>query len=175
MDRVAGAFVSAAERAARAGADLLVVGMAHGYLLGSFLSPLTNVRTDEFGGSLENRMRFPLEVFRAVREAWPPERPMAAAINVTDWVPGGTEPGDAVAVARALADAGCDLVEVLAGHTTPDHRPRYGRMFLVPLADRLRNEARVPTLVGSGITTTGQANTVLAGARADLVVMDPLR
>ena len=175
MDRVAGAFVSAAKQASRAGADLLVVDMSHGYLLGSFLSPLANVRTDEFGGSLGNRMRFPLEVFRAVRAAWPEDRPVAATINATDWAPGGTELEDAVIVTRALADAGCDIVEVLAGHTTPDHRPRYGRMFLVPLADRLRNESGVVTLVGGGITTTGQANTVLAGARADLVLMDLLR
>jgi len=175
MVQVTAAFVSAAERAARVGADLLVVSMAHGYLLGSFLSPLTNVRSDGFGGSLENRTRFPLEVFRAVREAWPADRPLAAAINATDWVPGGTELQDAVIVARALAGAGCDLVEILAGHTTPDHRPRYGPLFLVPLADRVRNEARVRTLVGGGITTTGQANTVLAGARADLVLMDLLR
>jgi anthraniloyl-CoA monooxygenase len=175
MDRVTKAFVAGAERAARAGADLLAVNMAHGYLLGSFLSPLTNVRSDAFGGSLDERLRFPLQLLRAVREAWPADRPLAAAINATDWVPGGSELADAVIVARALADAGCDLVEVLAGHTTLDHRPRYGRMFLVALADLLRNEARVPTLVGGGITTTGQANTVLAGARADLVVMDLLR
>jgi anthraniloyl-CoA monooxygenase len=172
MDRVTEAFVSAAERAARAEADLLVVHMAHGYLLGSFLSPLTNVRTDEFGGSLEKRMRFPVRVFRAVRDVWPADRPLAAAINATDWTPGGTEPEEAAAAARALADAGCDIVEVLAGHSTPDHRPRYGRMFLVPLADQVRNESGVRTLVGGGITTTGQANTTLAGARADLVVMD---
>jgi anthraniloyl-CoA monooxygenase len=97
---------------------------------------------------------------------------LAAAINATDWIPGGTRPEEAVALARSLADAGCDIVEIQAGHTTPDHRPRYGRMFLVALADHVRNESGVPTLVGGGITTTGQANTVLAGARADLVVID---
>jgi anthraniloyl-CoA monooxygenase len=175
MDRVAAAFVSAADRAARAGVDLLEVGMAHGYLLGSFLSPLSNVRSDGFGGSLDRRLRLPLEVFRAVRETWPEDRPLAASINATDWLNGGTQVEDAVIIARALAAAGCDLVEILAGHTTPDHRPRYGRMFLVPLADRVRNEARVPILVGGAIVTTGQANTVLAGARADLVLMDLLR
>ncbi|HEV8572223.1 MAG TPA: FAD-dependent monooxygenase [Actinomycetota bacterium] len=174
MDRIVTAFVSAARRGGRAGFDLLELNMAHGYLLGSFLSPLTNVRSDEFGGSLEERMRFPLNVLRAVRSAWPLDKPLAAAINATDWTPGGTQVDDAVALARALAEAGCDIVEILAGHITPDHRPRYGRLFLVALADRVRNEARVPTLVGGGITTTGQANTVLAGGRADLVVMDLL-
>jgi anthraniloyl-CoA monooxygenase len=172
MDQVVTAFVSAAERGAAAGFDLLDVNMAHGYLLGSFLSPLTNVRTDEFGGSLENRLRFPLEVFRGVKETWPEDGPLAVALNATDWTPGGIEVGDAVFAARAFADAGCDIVEVLAGYTTLDHRPRYGRMFLIALADRIHNEARVSTLVGGGITTTGQANTVLAGARADLVLMD---
>jgi len=173
MDRAAEAFNSAARRAARAGFDLLELNMAHGYLLGSFLSPLTNVRPDEFGGSAEGRMRFPIDVLRAVREAWPEDRPLAAAINATDWRTGGTEVEDAVIAARTLAEAGCDLVEILAGHTTPDHRPRYGRLFLVAFADRVRNEARVRTLVGGGISTTGQANTVLAGARADLVLMAP--
>jgi anthraniloyl-CoA monooxygenase len=172
MEQVVAAFGSASGRGAAAGFDFLEVNMAHGYLLGSFLSPLTNVRTDEFGGSLEHRMRFPLEVLGAVRATWPEDRPLAAAINSTDWAPGGTEAEDAVIVASTLAQAGCDIVAVLAGHTTPDHRPQYGRLFLVSLADRIRNEARVQTLVGGGITTTGQANTVLAGARADLVVMD---
>jgi anthraniloyl-CoA monooxygenase len=175
MHRIVAEFVSAAGRGDRAGFDLLEVSMAHGYLLGSFLSPLTNVRTDEFGGSLEGRVRFPLAVFRAVRDVWPEAKPLAVAINATDWMPGGIEVEDAVLVARAFADAGCDIVEVVAGHTTPDHRPRYGRLFLAALADRVHNEARVQTLVGGAITTTGQANTVLAGARADLVLMDLLR
>jgi anthraniloyl-CoA monooxygenase len=173
MDGILDAFVSAAGRAARAGFELLELNMAHGYLLGSFLSPLANVRTDEFGGSVEGRMRFPVDLFRAVRKTWPEDRPLVAAINATDWATGGTDVEDAVIVARALAEAGCDLVEILAGHTTPDHRPRYGRLFLVTLADRVRNETPVGTLVGGGITATGQANTVLAGARADLVLMTP--
>jgi len=174
MNVVTAAFAAAAERAARNGFDLLQIHMAHGYLLGSFLSPLTNVRSDGYGGSLDRRMRFPLEVLGAVREAWPSDRPIAAAINATDWEPGGLDVEDAVIVARSFATAGCDLVEVLAGHTTSKHRPHYGRLFLVPFADRVRNDARVPTLVGGGITTTGQANTVLAGARADVVLMDLL-
>jgi anthraniloyl-CoA monooxygenase len=174
MDRIVAEFVSAVGRGVRAGFDLLEVSMAHGYLLGSFLSPLANVRSDEFGGSFEDRIRYPLDVLRSVREEWPEDKPIAVAINATDWTPGGTEVEDAVRAGRDLAEAGCDVVEVLAGHTTPDHRPRYGRLFLVPLADRIRNEARVQTLVGGGIGTTGQANTVLAGARADLVLMDLL-
>lgn len=172
MDAIVAAFVAAAERAARIGFDLLEIHMAHGYLLGSFLSPLTNVRTDEFGGSLDRRLRFPLDVLEAVRGTWPSDRPIVAAINATDWEPGGVGVEDAVVTAGALAKAGCNIVEVLAGHTTPAHRPHYGRSFLVPFADRIRNEARVSTLVGGGITTTGQANTVLAGARADVVLMD---
>jgi anthraniloyl-CoA monooxygenase len=175
IDAVIATFVSAAKRAAEIGFDFLEIHMAHGYLLGSFLSPLTNVRTDEFGGSLDRRMRFPLEVMRRVREIWPEERPIAAAINATDWEPGGIDVKDAVVTAGALAKAGCHIVEVMAGFTTPGHRPHYGRMFLVPFADRIRNEARVPPLVGGGISTTGQGNTVLAGARADVVLMDVAR
>ncbi|HET6770223.1 MAG TPA: FAD-dependent monooxygenase, partial [Actinomycetota bacterium] len=173
MDRVKAEFVEATTRALEASFDLLQIHMAHGYLLASFLSPLTNKRTDEYGGSLENRLRFPVEVLVAVREAWPQERPLSVALNASDWARDGFDVDDAIFVAGVLKDHGCDIVEVLAGYTTPRMRPRYGPAFLAPLADRIRNEAGIPTLVGGGIMTTGRANTVLAGGRADLCVLDP--
>jgi anthraniloyl-CoA monooxygenase len=172
MDGVTAEFVEAAGRAQDAGFDLLQLSMAHGYLLASFLSPLSNTRTDEYGGSLENRLRFPLEIVDAVRAAWPPDRPLSVALNATDWAHAGFEVDDAIVAAEAMRDHGCDLIEVLAGYTTPRMRPRYGPAFLAPLADRVRNEAAIATLVGGGITTTGLANTVLAAGRADLCVLD---
>jgi anthraniloyl-CoA monooxygenase len=173
MDRVKGEFMEATMRASDVGFDLVQIHMAHGHLFASFLSPLTNKRTDEYGGSLENRLRFPVEVLEAVRESLPQERPLSVALNATDWVRNGFDVDEAILAAHVLKDRGCDLVEVLAGYTTPKMRPRYGLAFLAPLADRIRNEAGIPTLVGGGITTTGRANTVLAGGRADLCVLDP--
>ncbi len=175
LSRVRDAFAAAAQRAAAAGADVLVVHMGHGYLLASFLSPLTNQRPDAHGGSLEHRMAYPLEVFTSVREAWPDDRPLGAVIPADDWAPGGWTPDDAVALASALREAGCDLIFPVAGQTVPGGRPRYGAGFLVPYADRIRNEARITTVAGGGITTTGQAHTVLAGERADLCVLDVRR
>jgi anthraniloyl-CoA monooxygenase len=172
MDRVTSNFVEAAERAEGAGFDLLQLHMAHGYLLASFLSPLTNRRTDEYGGSPENALRFPLEVVDAVRAAWPIERPLSIALTATDWSPGGLDMDDAVGFARVLKEHGCDVIEVLAGYTAPRMRPRYGPAFLAPYSDRVRNEARIATLIGGAITTTGRANTVLAAGRADLCVLD---
>jgi anthraniloyl-CoA monooxygenase len=139
--------------------DLLLLHLAHGYLLGSFLSPLSNVRTDEYGGDREGRMRFPLEVMEAVRQAWPDDRPLGASIQATDGVAGGWEIDDAVALAAALRERGCDVVEPLAGHSTPD--------------SRIRNEARIAVLVGGAITTTAEVNTLLAGGRADLCILAP--
>ncbi len=172
MDAVAAAFVRAAELAQEAGFDLLQLHMAHGYLLGSFLSPLTNQRTDEYGGTLEVRLRWPLEVFDAVRAAWPVDKPLAVALTATDSVRGGFGVDDAVMVARTLQAHGCDLITVLAGHTVPDAEMPYGRGFLTPLSDRLRNEAGVPTLVGGYLTTQNEVNTIIAAARADLCVME---
>src|SRR5436309_8554599 len=120
--------------------------MAHGYLLASFISPLTNRRTDEYGGSLENRLRFPLEVFRALRKAWPTEKPMSVRISATDWLDGGLTGEDAVEVARAFAQAGCDLIDVSTGQTVPEARPLFGRMFQTPFSDQIRNEARLATM-----------------------------
>jgi anthraniloyl-CoA monooxygenase len=173
MDAVREAFRAAAARAATAGFDLVAVDMAHGYLLGSFLSPLSNRRQDGHGGALERRLRFPLEVLDAVREAWPDERPLAVTLQATDWAPRGLGLDDAVAIARALIEHGCDLVEVAAGWTVPWDRPDYGRLYLVPASDRVRNEAGVPTIAAGNITTADEASTVLAAGRADLCLLDP--
>lgn len=172
MERVREAFATAARAAAEAGADMLGVHMGHGYLLASFLSPLTNAREDEYGGSLEGRARYPLEVVGAVRKAWRQDRPLWATVTVDDWRRGGLPPQEAIELCALLREHGCDLLEPVAGQTTPDSRPAYGRMFLAPYADRVRNEVRVPTMTSGGITTTGQVNTLVAGGRADLCVMD---
>jgi anthraniloyl-CoA monooxygenase len=167
-DDVLDDFVEAARRAAEAGVDLVLVDMSRGYLLGSFLSPLTNQRTDAFGGALEARMRYPLEVFEAVRAAWPEDRPLGVTLQADDWEREGLTAEDGVEIALALRERGCELIEPRAGQTTPRSRPRYGRGFLVPYADRIKNETGVVTLAGGGITTMNQVNTIVAGARADL-------
>lgn len=171
MDRVRSEFVAAAKRGERAGFDMLELHCAHGYLLASFLSPLTNHRTDAYGGSLENRLRYPLEVFRALREAWPREKPMSVRISATDWKEGGLSPEDSVAIAAAFAGEGCDLVDVSTGQTVNDSRPIYGRMFQTPYSDRIRNEARIATMCVGNITTADQVNTIIASGRADLVAL----
>jgi len=171
MDRVIGQFTQAAHHAVTAGFDLLEIHMAHGYLLASFISPLTNLREDEYGGSLENRMRFPLEVFGAVRSVWPEERPMSVRISAVDWKPGGMGPEDAVAVARMLQASGCDIVDVSAGQTVPDQRPVYGRLFQTPFADRIRHEARIATMAVGNISSYADVNTILAAGRADLCLL----
>jgi anthraniloyl-CoA monooxygenase len=173
MERVAGQFAAAARLAAAAGVQVLLLDLAHGHLLGGFLSPLANRRDDEFGGALEGRLRFPLRVVDAVRAAWPTDRPLWAAVTVTDWAPGGLEPEEAIAVSGALAAAGCDLLQVTAGQTTAATRPDYGRLSLVGWSDLVRNEAGVPTMVGGGLTTADEVNTVLAAGRADLCLLDP--
>ncbi|WP_342739821.1 bifunctional salicylyl-CoA 5-hydroxylase/oxidoreductase [Bradyrhizobium sp. B117] len=171
MNAVRDAFVAAAERGERCGFDMLELHCAHGYLLASFISPLTNTRTDEYGGSLENRLRFPLEVFEALRAVWPSHKPMSVRISATDWADGGVTGDDAVAIARAFAEAGVDLVDVSTGQTVRDSQPVYGRMFQTPFSDQVRNEARVATMCVGNITTADQANTILAAGRADLVAL----
>ena len=173
MARVAGQFAAAARRAAAAGVEVLLLDLAHGYLLGGFLSPLANRRDDEFGGPLEGRLRFPLQVVDAVRAAWPADRPLWAALAATDWAPGGLEPEDAVAAAEALAGHGCDLLQVTAGQASAATRPDYGRFHLVGWSDLVRNSAAVPTMVGGNLTTADEVNTVLAAGRADLCLLDP--
>jgi len=171
MIRVTDAFVASACRAERAGFDMLELHCAHGYLLASFISPLTNRRTDEYGGSLENRLRFPLEVFDVLRSVWPAHKPMSVRISATDWAEGGITGEDSVEVARAFAEHGVDLVDVSTGQTVRDARPVFGRMFQTPFSDQIRNEAQVATMCVGNITTADQVNTILAAGRADLVAL----
>ncbi len=173
MDEVRDDFARAARMADEAGFDMLSLNVAHGYLLASFLSPLTNLRGDEYGGALKARLRFPLEVFDAVRAAWPEEKPLAVVLSVTDCTKGGFTVEDAIVVAQTLKARGCDLIEVLAGHTIPDAIPTYRRGFLTSLSDRVRNEAGISTMVGGYLTTTDEVNTILAACRADLCIMEP--
>ena len=171
MDQVVHDFERAAELADRAGFDMLEIHLAHGYLLGSFLSPLTNIRTDAYGGSLENRMSFPLEVFKAVRNVWPSAKPMSVRISATDWKEGGFNPDDAVALAQALKAADCDIVDVSAGQTVDDDEPVYGRCFQTPFSDKVRQEADMPTMTVGNISSYGDVNSIVAAGRADLVVL----
>jgi anthraniloyl-CoA monooxygenase len=171
MDQVIADYVAATKRGLRAGFDMVEMHAAHGYLLASFISPLTNARRDEYGGSLENRLRFPLEVFRAMRAVWPDEKPMSVRISATDWVDGGLTGDDAVEVARAFADAGCDLIDVSTGQTVADAQPVFGRMFQTPFSDQIRNEASLATMCVGAITTADQVNTIIAAGRADLVAL----
>jgi anthraniloyl-CoA monooxygenase len=167
-ERVVYEFVRATERAIDCGFDMLELHCAHGYLLSSFLTPVSNVRTDEYGGPLENRLRFPLEVFAAMRAVWPDRKPMSVRISATDWVERGISRADAVAIARAFADAGADIIHVSAGQTTPAARPVYGRMFQTPFSDMIRNEANVPTIAVGNITDADQVNSIIVAGRADL-------
>ncbi|EIM28172.1 bifunctional salicylyl-CoA 5-hydroxylase/oxidoreductase [Microvirga lotononidis] len=171
MDLIKAQFVEAAQRGERAGFDMLELHCAHGYLMASFLSPLTNRRTDEYGGSLENRLRFPLEVFDAMREVWPARKPMSVRISATDWAEGGITGDDAVEIARAFSEHGVDLVDVSTGQTVREARPIYGRMFQTPFSDQVRNEAQVATMCVGNITAADQVNTILAAGRADLVAL----
>jgi anthraniloyl-CoA monooxygenase len=171
MDRVRADFVRAAGMAEAAGFDLLELHLAHGYLLASFISPLTNRRTDEYGGPLGDRMRYPLEIIAAVRAEWPQAKPISVRISAVDWAPGGMEPEEAVEVARMVVAGGADIVDVSAGQTVPDARPIYGRQFQTPFSDRIRHEAGVPTMTVGNISSAADVNTILAAGRADLVVM----
>ncbi|MFC7734430.1 bifunctional salicylyl-CoA 5-hydroxylase/oxidoreductase [Roseomonas sp. GCM10028921] len=171
MDSVRDDFVAAARRGARAGFDMLEFHCAHGYLMASFLSPLTNHRTDEYGGSLENRLRYPLEVYRALRAAWPADRPISVRVSATDWAEGGVTDEETLAIARAFADEGCDLLDVSTGQTVAGSAPHFGRMFQVPWSDLIRNEAKVATICVGSITSADQVNTILAAGRADLVAL----
>jgi anthraniloyl-CoA monooxygenase len=171
MDCAVADFAHAAELARDAGFDLLEIHMAHGYLLASFISPLTNTRTDEYGGALDNRMRFPLEIFDACRAVWPAEKPMSVRISAVDWAPGGMEPDDAVEVARMLKSHGCDVVDVSAGQTIPDQRPTYGRLFQTPFADRIRHQIGMATMAVGNISSYMDVNTIIAAGRADLCVL----
>jgi len=168
MDLVRDEFVSAAQRAEDCGFDMVEMHFAHGYLMSSFLSPLSNQREDEYGGSLENRLRFPLEVFKAVRELWPENKPMSVRISATDWVEGALDADDAVQIARVFAEAGADIMDVSAGGTSTRARPVYGRMFQTPLSDQVRQEAGIATMAVGNIYETDHLNSIIAAGRADL-------
>jgi anthraniloyl-CoA monooxygenase len=168
MERVRDEFVAATRRAAEAGFDWLELQAGHGFLLSSFISPLTNQRQDEYGGSLDNRLRFPLEVFEAVRAVWPRELPISVRISACDWAHGGTTVDDAVAISRRLREAGADMVNCSSGEVTSEQKPVYGRMYQTPFADRIRNEGKVPTIAVGAISEGDQVNGIIASGRADL-------
>jgi anthraniloyl-CoA monooxygenase len=171
MDRVRDDFVRAARMAEAAGFDLLELHLAHGYLLASFISPLTNRRTDEYGGPLAGRMRYPLEVFDAVRAVWPTDRPISVPISATDWAPGGLTAAEAVALSAMLRDHGCDIVTVSTGQTVADQRPVYGRLYQTPFSDMIRHEAGIATMTVGNIAAYADVNSILAAGRADLCVL----
>jgi anthraniloyl-CoA monooxygenase len=171
MDAVRNAFVTATGYGAQAGFDMLELHAAHGYLLSSFISPLTNRRGDAYGGPLGNRLRFPLEVFAAMRAAWPAAKPMSVRISATDWVEGGITGDDAVEIARAFRQAGVDLMDVSAGQTSIRAQPVYGRMFQTPFADRIRNEVGIATMAVGNITEYDHLNSIIAAGRADLCAL----
>ena len=168
MDTVCQEFVASTHAAALAGVDWLELHCAHGYLLSSFISPLTNQRTDNYGGSLDNRLRFPLEVFAAVRAAWPSERPMSVRISANDWVEGGITPSDAVAIARAFKKAGADMIDCSSGQVSKKEKPVFGRMFQTPFADRIRQEAGIATIAVGAISEADHVNSIISAGRADL-------
>jgi anthraniloyl-CoA monooxygenase len=168
MNRVKADFVSATLRGVAAGFDWVEFHTAHGYLLSSFISPLTNHRTDEYGGSLENRCRYPLEVFKAMRAAWPQDKPMSVRISAHDWVPGGVTPEDSAEIARLFKCAGADMIDCSSGQVSKAERPVYGRMYQVPFSDRIRNEVGIPTIAVGNIFEGDHVNTIIAAGRADL-------
>ena len=168
MDTVKAQFVESAKRAAACGFDWLELHCAHGYLLSSFITPLTNHRTDAYGGDIENRCRYPLEVFTAMRAVWPEHLPMSVRISAHDWAPGGNTADDAISIAKLFKDAGCDFIDVSSGQTTRAARPVYGRMYQTPFSDRIRNEVGISTIAVGAITDADQANSIIAAGRADL-------
>jgi anthraniloyl-CoA monooxygenase len=171
MDRIRAQFVVSARLADEAGFDMLELHMAHGYLLASFLSPVTNVRDDAYGGSLPNRLRYPLEVWDAVRAVWPAHKPMSVRVSATDWIAGGTTGVDTVEIARAFKAHGCDLIDVSTGQTDPASRPVYGRMYQATFAEQVRLEAGIATMAVGAVTTADQVDTLLVSGRADLVAL----
>ncbi len=171
MEAVRDAFVRSASLALLADFDMLEIQAGHGTLLSAFISPLSNHRTDKFGGSLENRLRFPLQVFRAARAAWPKQRPMSIRISAVDWVENGTTMDDAIEIARAFVAEGVDIIDVSSGETSIHSKPIYGRMYQTPFSDRIRNEVGIPTIAVGNITDFDQANSIVAAGRADLCAL----
>ena len=171
MEQVIAQFADATRRGAAADFDLLELHAAHGYLLSSFISPLTNRREDDYGGTIDNRLRFPLEVFDAMRAAWPAHKPISVRISATDWHPDGLTHEEAIAVAKAFAEHGADLIDVSAGQTSIEAQPVYGRMFQTPLSDMIRNETGLATMAVGNIFEADHANSIIAAGRADLVAL----
>jgi anthraniloyl-CoA monooxygenase len=171
MDEVREDFVQSVKLAERAGFDMLELHCAHGYLLSSFLTPISNRRTDEYGGSVENRLRFPLEIFSAMREAWPQEKPISVRVSATDWVEDGITADESVEIGKVFVAAGADVIHVSTGQTVSDAKPVFGRLFQTPYSDRIRNEGRVPTIAVGNITEFDQVNSIIAAGRADLVAI----
>lgn len=171
MEAVCHDFVRATRMANEADFDMIELHCAHGYLLSSFLTPLANRRTDNYGGSIENRLRFPLEVFRAIRNVWPSSRPISVRISATDWVEGGVNAAESVVIAQAFHQAGADIIHVSTGQTSPDAKPVYGRMWQTPFSDKIRNELGIPTIAVGSITDPDQVNSILAAGRADLCAL----
>ena len=172
MDRVIGEYEAATRRALAAGFALVEVHMAHGYLLSSFLSPASNSRTDGYGGDLAARMRFPLEVFEAVRAVWPDDRPVLVRVSATDWLPeGGTTIEETIELAHALKERGCDLIDVSTAGNTPESAPVYGRMYQVPFAEQIRHEVGIPVMAVGAIQGWDHVNTILAAGRADVCAL----
>jgi anthraniloyl-CoA monooxygenase len=168
MDEVKADFVAAAKRGIEVGFDILELHCAHGYLLSSFLSPLTNRRNDEYGGSHENNARFPLEIFRAIREIWPERKPISVRLSCHDWTEGGNTPADAAIYAKMFKDAGADLVDCSSGQVSKEEKPVYGRLFQTPFSDKVRNEVGIATVAVGAISEADHANSIIAAGRADL-------
>jgi anthraniloyl-CoA monooxygenase len=172
MDAVRDQFVAAVRMGLECGFDMIELHAAHGYLLSSFITPLQNKRTDEYGGSLENRLRYPLEVFAAMRDAWPSDKPLSIRISANDWAGDeGVTPDEAVEIGEAFAREGADLIDVSAGQTWLGQQPVYGRMFQSPFSDKIRNEAKLATMAVGNIYEPDHANSILAAGRADLVAL----
>lgn len=171
MQAIIEQFIAATKRADEAGFDLLEIQAAHGYLLSSFISPLTNQRDDQYGGHLENRLRFPLALVKAVRDVWPTSKPLAVRISATDWVEGGTTVDEAVQIGQAMQAVGVDLIDCSSGEVSSDQQPVYGRMYQTPMADRIRNEGNVPVMAVGAITDSDQVNSIIAAGRADLCAL----
>jgi len=171
MDEIRAQFVQAAEAGARAGFDLLELHCAHGYLLSSFISPISNQRTDAYGGTLDHRLRYPLEVFDALRDVWPAHKPMSVRISATDWYQGGIDADDAVEIARAFAAHGADAIDVSTGQVTSDERPAFGRSYQTPFADRIRNEVGIATIAVGVISSYDDVNSIILAGRADLCAL----
>ena len=171
MEQTIADYARATRLADEAGFDLVEIHAAHGYLLATFLSPLTNRRDDQYGGSVENRARFPLQITEAVRAAWPATKPLSVRISATDWAPGGTSTEDLLAIARMLKERGVDVIDVSSGQTVPEQKPRYGRTFQTPFSDLVRNEVGIATIAVGAISTYEDVNSILLAGRADLVAL----